>query len=64
MKAFENKETGLITSLDFKMRRVRIGYWIMFAILLIIALIFLFPAVCRVLPYYAVWSREYVTRNA
>lgn len=49
MKAFENKETGLITSLDFKMRRVRIGYWIMFAILLIIALIFLFPAVWIIL---------------
>lgn len=49
MKAFENKETGLITSLDFKMRRVRIGYWIMFALLLIIALIFLFPAVWIIL---------------
>lgn len=49
MKAFENKETGLITSLDFKMRRVRIGYCIMFAILLIIALIFLFPAVWIIL---------------
>ena len=49
MKAFENKETGLITSLDFKMRRVRIGYWIMFALLLIIALVFLFPAVWIIL---------------
>lgn len=44
MKAFKTKETGLITSLDFKQRHVRIGYWVMFAAVFIIAIIFLFPA--------------------
>lgn len=49
MKAFDNKEKGLLTSIDFKQRYVRVGYWIMFAILLITALAFLFPAVWIIL---------------
>lgn len=49
MKAFENKDTGLLTSLDFKLKRVRIGYWIMFGVLLAISLAFLFPAVWIIL---------------
>ena len=49
MKAFNIKETGLITSVDFKQKHIRIGYWIMFAIILAIALVFLFPALWIIL---------------
>lgn len=45
MKVFEEKDTGLLTALDFKHRYVRISYWIMFAIVMILALAFLFPVV-------------------
>ena len=49
MKAFNIKETGLITSVDFKQKHIRIGYWIMFTIILAIALVFLFPALWIIL---------------
>lgn len=49
MKAFDLKETGILTSLDLKQRHVRIGYWIMFAVILFIALVFLFPALWIIL---------------
>lgn len=43
MKAFEKKDTGLLTTIDFKRKRIKIGYWIMFAVLMVISVAFLFP---------------------
>lgn len=45
MKAFDNKESGLLTSLDFKKTKTKVGYWIMFSFVLIMAIISAFPAV-------------------
>ena len=49
MKAFNNKETGLITSLDLKQTHVKVLYWIIFAIVLTVALTCLFPIVWIIL---------------
>lgn len=43
MKAFENKRSGLLTSVDLRQPRIKVGYWIVFAILCLVALIFLLP---------------------
>jgi len=45
MKAFENKDTGLITNMDLRQRKIRIFYWLMFALMMAISLLFLFPCV-------------------
>ena len=49
MKAFNNKETGLITSLDLKQTHVKVLYWIIFAIVLTVVLACLFPIVWIIL---------------
>ena len=43
MNKFEGKTTGLITALDFKKTSVKISYWIMFFMLIIISLVSMFP---------------------
>ncbi|MBE7045261.1 MAG: hypothetical protein E7397_07000, partial [Ruminococcaceae bacterium] len=45
MKAFENKDTGLITNMDLRQRKIRIFYWLMFSLMMAISLLFLFPCV-------------------
>ena len=45
MKAFEQKQTGLLTAFDFNKTSVKIGYWIMFSIVLIAAVISAFPPI-------------------
>ncbi|MCK9478968.1 MAG: carbohydrate ABC transporter permease [Firmicutes bacterium] len=43
MRAFSEKSSGIITSLDLKKRHVQIGYWCLFALLAVISTICLFP---------------------
>ncbi|MEG1441978.1 MAG: carbohydrate ABC transporter permease [Oscillospiraceae bacterium] len=45
MKAFEKKLSGAVTSMDFKKRSVRIGYWLMILVLVFVSAICLFPPV-------------------
>ena len=43
MNSFEKKHTGLLSSLDLKSGRVQLGYWIMFAILVMMSAVCIFP---------------------
>ena len=43
MKRFEEKRDGVLTFADLRRPRAKIGYWIMFVMLLVVALICLIP---------------------
>lgn len=43
LKAFEKKESGLLTSIDFKRRKVRVGYYLMLAFIIFVSIVCLFP---------------------
>lgn len=45
MKAFENKTTGIIGSLELKKTRYKVMYWCIFAVLVIISLISIIPSI-------------------
>lgn len=45
MAAFDNKESGIWTSLDFKRKKIRIAYWFLFSFVLLICLACLSPVV-------------------
>ncbi|MEG1441654.1 MAG: carbohydrate ABC transporter permease [Oscillospiraceae bacterium] len=43
MKAFDEKQTGLLTSLDLKSLRSRIGYWCIVGFIVLVSIICIFP---------------------
>ena len=49
MKRFDNKTTGILSSSDLKTFKGQILYWIFFALLLIVSIISLFPAIWTIL---------------
>lgn len=49
MNGFTKKDKGIITSIDLKQRHIRIGYWIVFALLMIISLVVIFPVIWIIL---------------
>lgn len=49
MKRFDNKTTGILSSSDLKTFKGQLLYWIFFALLLIVSIISLFPAIWTIL---------------
>lgn len=49
MKRFDNKTTGILSSSELKTFKGQILYWIFFALLLIVSIISLFPAIWTIL---------------
>ncbi|MEG1441745.1 MAG: carbohydrate ABC transporter permease, partial [Oscillospiraceae bacterium] len=43
MKCFQKKDSGVITSTDLKSVHVKIAYWVMFGVLILISIVCLFP---------------------
>jgi len=45
VKAFDEKNTGLLTNLDLKQTHIKIAYWIMFIFLLALSIMVIFPVI-------------------